>query len=200
MQRKVIIFILICLPGLLFAQGYSKIENDPLPYSEPYFIFINEYNLNISESYLEVNKVKRKKRHKTKSYTNKNSPRKLKPLGVNIIAGGPSLIGASFDYFISPFLNIEAGGGYYGIFSGLKYHLAAYRNDPWTPYFGIQGTYSFEGKAGIYIPGGFHFIGRKSFSFSFEFALWIESQEIETNPLNSLEYLGMISLKAGYRF
>ena len=200
MQRKVIISILICLPGLLFAQGYSKIENDPLPYTESYFIFVNEYNLNISESYLEVSKVKPKKRHKIKSFTNKNSPRELKPFGINITAGGPALVGVSFDYFISPFFNIEAGGGYYGIFSGIKYHLAAYRNDPWTPYFGIQGTYAFEGKAGIYIPGGFQYIGNYGFSFSFEFALWMEMQELETNPIESLEYLGMLSLKAGYRF
>lgn len=200
MQKKIIISILIYLPGLLFAQGYNKIENDPLSYIEPYYIFVNEYNFNISESYVEVGKGKHNKRHKIKSYHNKNGPRELKPFGIYIVSGGPPLIGASFDYFISPFLNIEAGGGYYGLFSGIKYHLAAYRNDPWTPFFGIQGTYSFDGKPGIYIPGGFHYIGNHGFSISFEFALWIEILEMETVSARSLEYLSMISLKAGYRF
>jgi len=199
MKKRFIIFILVSLPGLLFAQGYS-IENDPLPHTEPYSLFVNEYNSKISGSYLKVEKVKPRKRHKIKYRSSKNSPRIIKPLGINITAGGPSLAGLSLDYFITPFLNIEAGGGYYGVFSGLKYHIAAYRNDPWTPYFGIQGTYGFEGKAGIYIPGGFHYIGNFGFSFSFEFALWMEIQELETNPIESLEYLGMIGLKAGYRF
>lgn len=200
MQKKLFISILLSLPGLLFAQGYSKSENNPLLFTEPYLIFVNEYNFKIPESYLELETVKPKKKHKTKSYRNKNGPRELKPFGVNIIAGGPSLIGASFEYFITPFLNIELGGGYYGVYSGPKYHIAAYRKDPWTPYFGIQGTYAFEGKAGIYIPGGFQYIGNYGFSFSFEFALWMEMQELETDPIGSLEYLGMLGLKAGYRF
>jgi len=200
MKNKLLILVLLNLPGLMFAQGYSKIDNDPHSLSYLYFSALIPDNHWISLPHEGEWELKPKKIKKVKSYSNKNCPRNLKPLGINITAGGPSLVGVSFDYFVTPFLNIEAGGGYLGLYSGVKYHLVAYRNDPWTPYFGIQGTYSFEGKAGIYIPGGFHFIGRHSVSFSFEFALWIESQEIETNPLNSVEYLAMISLKAGYRF
>ena len=144
------------------------------------------------------------KKPKYKGY-NQNSrlnPRLLRPMGVFIYAGGPVLLGVSLEYFISPVINLKAGGGWSGAFAGFEYHILGFRNNPWTPYSGILVNYSYNGDYGVYIPFGLHYMSKEGISFGFDLALWIKYTLDTTadNEKKHYEAFGSISIRIGYRF
>lgn len=146
-------------------------------------------------------KQKKFKGSKQKYFSTQN-PRVSRPYGVNLIYAGSVYLGASIDYFIKPEIDLKVGAGKSGAFAGIEYHIMGFRNNPWTPYTGIFGTYSFEGYIGVYLPFGFQFIHNKGFSFSFELAFWIRNSITVVSETQNIhvEYLGSGSLKIGYHF
>jgi len=129
------------------------------------------------------------------------NPREKNRMGVNLDLWGPVNLGLSVDYFVSSSLNFEMGGGLNAIHVGIKYHVMGFRNSLWTPYFGAEIVYSFEVKTGLYIPGGFSYIGNNGFSFGMEFGPWIRKLPGNTtNSINGLEFMGLGALRVGYHF
>lgn len=100
---------------------------------------------------------------------------KKRPIGLNINLLGPTLLTSlSVDYFIVPFLNVEAGAGFFGYFAGLKYNCIY---GPFTygisPYCGV--LYSkviplFYEEKYYYIPIGLQYIDKNGFGISTEAA------------------------------
>lgn len=152
------------------------------------------------DDYLSAKK-KKYKGSKQKYFSSQN-PRVNRPYGVNLIYAGSVYLGASIDYFIKPEIDLKVGAGKSGAFAGMEYHIMGFRNNPWTPYTGIFGTYSFEGFIGVYFPLGFQFIHNKGFTFSFELAFWIRNSINAVSETQNIhvEYLGSGSLKIGYHF
>ena len=146
-------------------------------------------------------KQKKYKSSKQKNFSTQN-PRVNKPYGVNLIYGGSVYIGASIDYFVKPEIDLKVGAGKSSAFAGIEYHIMGFRNNPWTPYTGIFGTYSFEGYIGVYFPFGFQYIHNKGFSFGFELAFWIRNpiNAARKTPNTQVEYLGSGSIRIGYHF
>jgi hypothetical protein len=125
-----------------------------------------------------------------------SNPRKINPSGISLYAVGPNLIGSvCYDYFITPYLNAEAGIGFIGVHGGLKVHLwGGNDNKKWTPYFGASITRSLFPSAGVdylpYFPIGIHYVGEKRFNFAFEVAPF----QIKMLAWN------VVGAKFGYRF
>jgi hypothetical protein len=96
--------------------------------------------------------------------------------GISLYGMGPNAIGSiSYDYFLTPKLNIETGIGYIGIHAGIKVHLWGGKIDSrWTPYIGAAVAKSLFHSVGVdylpYFPIGIHYIGKKQFNFAFEIA------------------------------
>lgn len=209
MKRLTIIVLISALFSIpSFAQGgydcipfgfnnSKEIESFALK-TQPHFSFAV-----INSSEVEKTEIAKQKKFKGSNYRNRSyNPRVSRPIGVNLIYGGPVYFGASASYFVKPDINLKAGGGSSGVFAGMEYHIVGFRNNPWTPFAGVFGTYSFSGYVGLYIPLGFQYIHAKGFSFGFELAFWMrdyieaasEDQNIE------LEYLGSGSIRLGYYF
>ena len=201
--------MLISITGVISAQKeINSAFNNPSIFREyDYVLFNNQVNVKFSEykaDYTDESLVVKKKKFKSSGPKMRNSqnPRISKPIGINVVFAGPVYIGISGSYFIKSDINLKAGGGKTGAFAGMEYHIMGFRNNAWTPYTGIFGTYSFEGYAGIYIPMGFQFIHIKGFSFGFELAFWMRDYLDGTNDLQNiqLEYLGSGSFRFGYYF
>ncbi|MFT6718632.1 MAG: hypothetical protein ACJAY8_001028 [Sphingobacteriales bacterium] len=131
------------------------------------------------------------------------NPRWANRFGVNFNVGGPSIVGSiSFDYFITSSINVEAGVGYIGFFSGIKYHLEGKKVDRhWTPYVGLyavripelRGDFKLDGRNGLYMPLGVQYMSNFGITIGAEFArIAIES------IANDTKYWG--ALKVGYHF
>ena len=133
---------------------------------------------------------------------NRVNPRVINQIGISLDIGGPSYIGVSVDYFIIPELNLLVGGGMKGLHMGSKYHIMGYKSSLWTPFFGILGTISFDDSFGVYIPGGFQYIGKYGFSIGFELAVWIKKISADPNNVQNkhIEFLGWGALNIGYHF
>lgn len=125
-----------------------------------------------------------------------NNPRREFRNGISVYAVGPNVVGSvSYDYFISPILNLEAGIGFIGVHGGFRLHLSGNRGEKrWTPYIGASIARSLYRSVGTdyvpYFPIGMHYIGKDQFNFAVEIA-----------PLQ-LSFLSwnVIGAKAGYRF
>jgi len=112
--------------------------------------------------------------------TKSSNPRLNNPLGITINFGGPSiLLSAAIDYFVNSNINIEAGTGFVGFFSGVKYHFNGENdNKNWTPYVGLYLTHipritlfnSVPPRTGLYIPVGIQYLSNNGFSFGVEVA------------------------------
>ena len=154
-MKKIILISLLLLVNIIFAQ-----ENNS-----------NTKTKEIKDS-LELKTVN--------NNLNKYNPREKRRLGVNGVIGGQSVIlSLSLDYFVTPNINIEAGGGMIGGYVGMKYHIDGIMNDVrWHPYFGasfaVVESFSFGGETRLenflYIPFGFQYIGNKGFSIAGEVA------------------------------
>lgn len=106
-----------------------------------------------------------------------DNPRAERRFGIGIQLGGPTMIcSAQIDYFITPRINIEAGAGLVGYYSGVKFHLS---QSSWSPYLGAKVTFLPELKLfggssmnpGLYAPFGIQYMNREGFTFAFEAAL-----------------------------
>ena len=105
------------------------------------------------------------------------NPRANRRIGIGIQLGGPTMIcSAQADYFLTPKINIEAGVGLVGLYSGVKVHLSS---SAWSPYLGVKATFLPEIKLfggggwnpGLYAPIGIQYMSRDGFTFAFEGAL-----------------------------
>jgi hypothetical protein len=114
-----------------------------------------------------------------------SSPREENKFGINAILFGPTLfVSASLDYFITPSVCAEVGGGAIGYYGGLKYHFGGDSDKNWTPYLGGYFTYTVvpgfikdDIKANaIYIPVGFQYMANKGFTMSFEAAGFVSDK------------------------
>ena len=105
------------------------------------------------------------------------------PLGVNLIAAGPSeFLALSFDWFITPKLNLEIGGGanhyknpYPNYFVGLKYHFFGKTISNLTLYAGGFGKNDFdflekEIVQELYFPIGLQKIKKSKLTWNIEVA------------------------------
>jgi hypothetical protein len=121
--------------------------------------------------------------------TQKNNPRGNRPLGLSLNLGGPTILASfSADYFILPMLDIEAGGGIWGYFGGMKLHINGNQPKNSTLYSGVVLT-AFPPlpesdrfyKAGwnvpkpktiydLYVPVGITDISSSGYTFSLEIA------------------------------
>ena len=139
------------------------------------------------------------------------NPRADRPFGVSCNLGGPTYIAsASLDYFVSPVLNIEAGGGIWGYYAGPKFHVrgnqagregtlytgflvAVFPPLPGTDAFYNAGWYVPEPKTRVkmYVPLGISSISRSGYTFAMELA-WA--------PVKEMKIPFWFSLKFGYHF
>lgn len=131
-----------------------------------------------------------------------NNPRIERPMGINFDLASPSILGLTFDYFISPKINLEAGIGRNGISLGGAYHFNGdMENKKWTPYIGLYAGHKFNltsfkddkendvyTKNGAYIPFGMQYLNHDGIIIRFE----IELQSF------GLLYSG--GIKIGYHF
>jgi hypothetical protein len=105
------------------------------------------------------------------------------PVGINLIAFGPSgIAGASFDWFMTPKLNLEFGGGIKNhkilspnYFAGLKYHLLGKSLSNMTLFLGgfIKNDLDFGGKEVVqelYFPLGLQRIKKSKLTWNIEVA------------------------------
>ncbi len=137
------------------------------------------YQLSAQDSYLISSLQKTIDENNTKLYIDSTNQRQVRPWGLSIYGGSPSLIvSVSADYFVNSNINLEIGGGAFGFFGGGKYHFFGKTTKNWTPYTGVflavygetVGTdYLF------YFPVGIQYIGKKGFNFAVELAVTSES-------------------------
>jgi hypothetical protein len=144
----------------------------------------------------------KKPKFKTYKRVSRINPRGLRPFGIYIMGGGPALLGATVEYFISSEINMKAGGGWTSAFAGFEYHFLGFKKNPWTPYTGILASYSWNSDFGMYIPFGFHFISKSGLSLGFDMALWIKNTDITDDNENKKQFepFGTGSIRMGYRF
>lgn len=103
------------------------------------------------------------------------------PAGFNIYGAGPGgLIGLSFDYFVTPKIAFELGGGMrnfrpdLGFFAGGRYHFFGKTPLNLTPYIGLYSGFEYTGSDvrnyNLYIPFGIQRIKRNRLAWSIEVA------------------------------
>ena len=191
--------ILIAQELLSYGLTYGLDKTNTSSQYENYMSALSFPSNNLNSINTNNLKKPKYKGHKPSSRLN---PRLLSPFGVYLYAGGPVLLGASIEYFISSGINLKAGGGWTGAFAGFEYHIVGFRNNPWTPYTGIFATYSYNGDYGVYIPIGFHYISKAGVSFGFDLALWIKNTLDTSNDEGKMHYeaFGSASIRIGYRF
>jgi len=124
------------------------------------------------------------------------NPREQYPHGISLYGVGPNLIGSfSYDYFITPHLNANAGVGFMGVHAGMNVHFWGGRVDKrWTPYVGAFIAWAPFDYIGVdflpYFPIGIHYLGKNRFQFAFEIA-----------PLQlQFQAWNVAGVKLGYRF
>ena len=121
--------------------------------------------------------------------------------GVVLTGAGPGLYGSiSYDYFISPKIDIEIGAGPLTLFGGVRYHFEGDEDKNWTPYVGGYVIYIWileifddddnEAPLAFYMPIGLQYIGKNGFSFAAEFA----------GMYGVGEFIEWGGIKLGYRF
>ena len=102
--------------------------------------------------------------------------REQRPFGISVNILGPTLVTSlNLDYFFSKNFSLEAGAGAIGYYAGVKVYFGK-KTRTCMPYIGA--TYSnviFTGDDGgiypfLYLPVGYHFVGKKGFNFSAEIA------------------------------
>jgi hypothetical protein len=123
------------------------------------------------------------------------NPRLKYSSGISLYGIGPNAIGSvSYDRFLTPHLNAEAGIGFIGVHIGMKVHLWGGSDKKWTPYLGVAVARSLFPAVGVdflpYLPIGIQFVGDNQFNFSFEVAPF------------QLEFLSwnLVGIKFGYRW
>jgi hypothetical protein len=157
------IFIILLISNNLLAQ-------DVLTES---FVSENLETLNYSFSKKDLTKIK-----DNQAQVTLGNPRLDNRFGVNINIGSPTIgLSVSFDCFITSSVNIEAGGGLFGLFGGIKYHFFGSKNTAnWTPYLGLFYAYNpdlFEPShynTNLYVPLGLQYTSNKGFIFGVELA------------------------------
>jgi len=157
------IFIILLISNNLLAQ-------DVLNES---FVSENLETLNYSFSKKDLTKIK-----DNQAQVTLGNPRLDNRFGVNINTGSPTIgLSVSFDCFITSSVNIEAGGGLFGLFGGIKYHFFGSKNTAnWTPYLGLFYAYNpdlFEPShynTNLYVPLGLQYTSNKGFIFGVELA------------------------------
>lgn len=124
------------------------------------------------------------------------------PAGLNLYGFGPGgLANMSFDFFITPKVALEIGGGIrnqkgdIGYFLGGRYHFFGNSFLNLTPYAGAYTAFHYTGENlrnhSLYIPLGIHKIKRSGLSWSVEMAY--EASIFEDN-----HFAG--GFRLGYRF
>ena len=139
-------------------------------------------------------------------FSERNRPelnrRKKYPFGINAVAFGPvGLASITADWFVTPKVGIELGGGFrdfngdHAFTIGARYHLFGKSMLNITPYIGIYSVFHHNGSDlqshGVYIPAGLHRIKKNRFNWSAEVA-W------QRNLFSGNGFSG--SFKIGYRF
>ncbi len=133
----------------------------------------NLETLNYSFSKKDLTKIK-----DNQAQITLGNPRLDNRFGVNINIGSPTIgFSVSFDCFITSSVDIEAGGGLFGLFGGMKYHFLGNKNTAnWTPYLGLFYAYNpnlFEPShynTNLYFPIGLQYTSNKGFIFGVELA------------------------------
>lgn len=137
-------------------------------------------------------------------------PKKLKdlnrrakhPVGINVYGIGPGgLANLSMDFFLTPKVALEGGGGFMnsrgdiGYFVGGRYHFFGKSFLNLTPYVGAYTAFHYNGKDlqnhSVYLPFGIHRIKKNKFNWSVEIAY--ESSIFENNHFSG-------GFRLGYRF
>lgn len=127
--------------------------------------------------------------------------RKERPFGINLYILGPDIVGSlSVDYFLFPFINIEAGTGLFGYYYGGNIHFFKKQdNQQTTFYVGLYNTTIREKEFGIikilkddylYIPIGFHNAPKSGVFYSVEAAPCLSSRKTKI----------WAGIKVGYHF
>lgn len=117
-------------------------------------------------------------------------PRIKKPLGINILAGGPTYLAAELNYFITPILNVNISYAPIDGLQGVSLGLRIYKDSPdptnrWSTYLGIEwarlnedlqlglcfGSCSGSELSIWYLPAGISRIAKSGFMMSFEAAM-----------------------------
>ncbi|MBL7814904.1 MAG: hypothetical protein JNL70_07835 [Saprospiraceae bacterium] len=102
--------------------------------------------------------------------------RQIRPFGISCQIGGPTyLMAVNLDYFVSKNFSLEVGAGAIGYYGGVK---AYFGKKTWNSMPFIGATYSnitFGGDDGgifpyLYLPLGYHFVGKKGLNASLEIA------------------------------
>ncbi len=103
------------------------------------------------------------------------------PAGFNIYGGGPvGVVGLSFDYFLTPKIALEIGGGArnltpdLGFFAGGRYHFFGKTPLNLTPYIGVYSGFEYTGddirNYNLYVPFGIQRIKKNKLAWSIEVA------------------------------
>ncbi|MDO9026249.1 MAG: hypothetical protein Q7U87_00055 [bacterium] len=139
------------------------------------------------------------------------NPRVKRPVGLSFNLGGPALFASvSLDYFVLPVLNVEAGGGVWGYYTGPKFHFKGNTKKDVTLYTGVlvtaypplPGASAFY-DAGwnvskpkthyyVYVPIGLNNISKNGYTTSIEIAT--------SNAFIEWKVPIIFSLKFGYHF
>jgi len=122
--------------------------------------------------------------------------RRLKyPSAISWYLSGPSGHSSiSYDRFLTPHLNAEAGYALVSVHVGLKIHLWGASNRKWTPYLGTVLAYGLFPETNReylpYFPLGIQFVGDNHLNFSFELA-----------PIQpAFSAWNIVGIKFGYRW
>jgi hypothetical protein len=129
--------------------------------------------------------------------------RELRPIGLSIdILGPTNYTSLNFDYFLDRNMSLELGGSQFGYYSGVKAHFGK-KKSAGMIYVGLLYANVIMPETGfefshVYIPIGYHFVGKKGLNASVEIASNFNgSLAIESYSAYSLIYA---QLRIGYRF
>ena len=133
----------------------------------------------------------------SKSTIQKPDPRSLRPFGFGVNLGGPTLSGSvNIDYFLTPNLSGEVGGGgfgWWGFYGGAKLYAPINKLAFYT---GLTGGFINLGGGDrlVYVPFGINYTDVRGFSVSVELAKY-KSIEFKGSRFQS-----WAQLRIGHRF
>jgi hypothetical protein len=128
--------------------------------------------------------------------------RELRPLGLSVDALGPTVFySINFDYFLDHHMSCDVGWSPYGYYAGVKAHFGKKRQAG-MPYIGVMYATVYVSKTSgefphMYVPIGYHFVGKRGLNASIEIAANFGSNF--GNKLNDEFYKFYPQLRLGYR-
>ena len=191
-MKVIILGLIFTLPLLISLNSYSQ---NSVTFSESPEYLNTDINSKSPKSIQNYDKMGPIEKTKLLAYT--DNPRTLNPLGISLYGFGPAIfLSVSIDYFVSPSLSLEIGGGLFGLYAGTRYHFRGkMEGKTWTTYTGLFYA-NYGEQIGteylFFLPIGRQYTGKNGFSFALEMLILNEGGPV---------YLPLWpGVRVGYRF